>query len=77
MATTLAIQPDEKDPRLLMFQGRKKLFNGGQNPLMYLSDLRQEKWVRTRKAKVSSRPNQQSGDGDNLTDAQLKAIQKG
>ena len=44
---------------------------------MYLSDLRQEKWVRSRKAKVSSRPNQKSGDGDNLTDAQLKAIQKG
>lgn len=45
---------------------------------MYLSNLRQEKWIRTRKAKVSSRPNQQAGgDGENLTDAQQKAIQKG
>ena len=57
LATAIAIQPDDKDPRLLEFQGRKKLFNGGQNPLTFLSDLRQEKWIRTRKAKVSSRPN--------------------
>ena len=44
---------------------------------MFLSELRQEKWVRSRKAKISSRPNQDQGNSENLTDAQLKAIQKG
>lgn len=46
------IEVDEEDPRLKQFEGWKKTFNGGQGPIRFLSDQRNEKWLRQRKAKA-------------------------
>jgi len=43
------IAPDYEDPRLKQFEGRKRTFNGGMNPLLYLNEVRKEKWLQKRK----------------------------